>query len=156
MHERVRAALESSAAAYVERFHKDVPVTVRSPADFAKALGRELGSITKTILLRAVGEDAFCLVVLSSDKRMDMDKVAAAAGVKRVQMASRQELSLALGYPPTGVSPIGAGGIPVLMDEGLMCYPTVLIGSGEVAAEIEMTPADLKEVTGAIILTLSV
>lgn len=156
MHERVRAALDASAAVYVERFHKDVPAVVRCPGDFAEALGRELGSITKTILLRVVGGDAFCLVVLSCDRRMDMDKVAAAAGVKRVQMAGRQELDLALGYPPTGVSPIGAGDIPVLMDEALMRHPTVLVGSGEVAAEIEMRPEDLKEITGAFVLPLSV
>ena len=55
-------------------------------------------------------------------------------------MASPEELKSTLDYPQHGVSPLGAGEIPVLIDESVFRYPTVLIGAGVVGQEIEITP----------------
>lgn len=154
MHERVKDVLDTSLVLYKERLHKDASIPIRDPNDFARSLGYEVGRITKTLLLKAVDRELFCLVVLSSHERLNMQSVAEVLQVKRVQMANEAELSRTLGYPPTGVSPIGANELPVMMDEGLMGFPTVLIGSGEVGAEIEISPEFLKKITQAKVLPL--
>jgi Cys-tRNA(Pro)/Cys-tRNA(Cys) deacylase len=149
MHKTIKTILDGSGVEYRVRFHKDMPIPIRSPHDFAQVLGYDVGRITKTLLLRATDREEFCLVVLSSDKSANLEKVAQLLKAKRVQMAKKEELARILGYPPTGVSPIGGGSLPVFIDESLMGCPTVLIGAGEVGVEIELSPEALKEVTQA-------
>lgn len=156
MHERVQQILTESCVEYQVISHKDLPVPIQNPQDFARALGYEISRITKTLLLKAKNEEKYCLVVASSDRRIDLNKVAETLQSKRLQMADQQTLTKVLGYPSTGVSPIGAGSIPVLIDEGIMCFPTILIGAGEVAKEIELSPQTLKDLTHAVVLPLTV
>jgi Cys-tRNA(Pro)/Cys-tRNA(Cys) deacylase len=155
MHKNIRAILDASGAKYGVRFHKDMPIPIRSPQDFAQALGYDVGRITKTLLLRATDREEFCLVVLSSDKNVNLEKIAQLLKVKRVQMAKQEELARILGYPPTGVSPVGGGSLPVFIDESLVAFPTVLIGAGEVRVEIEISPGALKEVTQAEVVPIA-
>jgi Cys-tRNA(Pro)/Cys-tRNA(Cys) deacylase len=150
VHENVEAVLEGSGVLYQVHLHQDMPFPIRSPDDFARALGYDMARITKTLLLRATDGQEFCLVVLSSNKNTDLARVAELLGVKRVQMAAKEDLTRVLGHPPTGVSPIGAGSIPVLLDEGIMEFPSVLVGAGEVGTEIEISPAALEDVTDGV------
>jgi prolyl-tRNA editing enzyme YbaK/EbsC (Cys-tRNA(Pro) deacylase) len=52
-----------------------------------------------------------------------------------------------------GVSLVGA--TPVFMDERLLEQPTILIGAGVVGVEIEIAPADLRAITQADVLPLT-
>lgn len=156
MHEQVRNILQASAVIYSERHHKDMPGTIQSPHDFASALGYEIGRIAKTLLMRAPRQDLFFLIVLSSNKRADIPELSRALNIKRAQVATKEELSEILGYPQTGVSPITSKALRVLIDNNLMRYPTVLIGSGEVGTEIEMRPQDLQSITNASVLGFTV
>lgn len=155
MHEKVESELQASGIPYKVRLHSDAPFPIRRPLDFARALGYDVVRITKTLLLRATDREEFCLVVLASDKNTDLAKVAQLLGVSRVQMAKAEELADVLGYPPTGVSPLGAGSIPVLIDMGIMGFPTVLVGGGEVGVEIEISPQALEEVTQGTVVPLT-
>jgi len=42
------------------------------------------------------------------------------------------------------------------MDASLFDCPTILIGSGEKGVELELSPSDLREITGASILPLAI
>src|ERR1700687_3554515 len=101
MHERIKKILDDSCPTYRVRPHKDLLIPILSPQDFASALGYDINRITKTLLLRATDREMFCLAVLSSNKRVNLEKVAGTLQLKRIQMASKQELSKTLGYPPT-------------------------------------------------------
>jgi Cys-tRNA(Pro)/Cys-tRNA(Cys) deacylase len=155
MHKNIRAFLDRSVVEYRVHFHEEMPVAIRSPRDFAQALGYDVSRITKTMLLRATDREEFCLVVLSSDRGMDLGRIAELLKVKRVQMAKKEELARILGYPPTGVSPLGAGSVPVFLDEGLMGLPTVLIGAGDVGVEIEISPQALRMITQAVVVPIA-
>jgi Cys-tRNA(Pro)/Cys-tRNA(Cys) deacylase len=155
MHSRIDGILAGAGVQYQERRHSDVSVVIDSPQDFAAALGFEIGRIAKTLLLCTPAKDHFCLAVLSCNKRLNMKLVAALEGVNRLHVASKDMLAEVLSYPPTGVSPFGAATIPVLMDEELMRYDTVLVGGGEVGVEIEISPRDVKLITNAKVLRLS-
>lgn len=126
---------------------------IRSPQDFAQALGYELSRITKTLLLETNDRAQRCLVVAASDRRLDLHQVAEQMGCKRLQLAERKALLELLDYPPNGVSPIGAGSIPVLMDRGLMEFSTILVGAGEAGVELELSPQSLQSLTNAVLLS---
>lgn len=155
MHDRIEKILDESGASYRVRYHKDFPTPIQSPQDFANALGYEISRITKTLLLQAKDQEKFCLVVISSNKRVNLAKVAEMMECKRMQMVDQETLLRVLDYPPAGVSPIGAGAMTVLMDEGLMKFETVLVGAGEVGVEIEISPQALQFITNPIVVSLA-
>lgn len=155
MHDRINEILRSSGCPYKEYLHNSLGVAIHGPQDFAFALGYEQNRITKTLLVRATNQDLFGLVVAPSNRRIDLGRVAQILQVKHVQIASTQELSQVLGYPPKGVSPLGADSVPVLIDESLMGYESILIGAGEIGVEIEISPKALKKLTNAMPLDLT-
>jgi Cys-tRNA(Pro)/Cys-tRNA(Cys) deacylase len=149
MHKRIADTLAQAGVSFTERRHADCVQPIRSPADFAEAIGYSLERVTKTLFLRDTENENFCLVTLSSNKRLDFDKLASLVGAKRLQLSSKDDLALRLGYPPTGVSPIGSKGTKVIMDGSLLEFDSILVGGGEVAVEVELAPADLKAITNA-------
>lgn len=155
MHERVQKALDEAGFNYRMHLHKDMPIVIRSPKDFANALGYELERITKSLFLRCTHQGKYTIAVCSVNKKVRFSLIASHIGCKRVQVASQEELQDQVAYPPTGVSPIGVGAIPVFMDEKLFEFQTVLIGAGEIGVEIEIRPSHLKEITKAEILAIA-
>jgi Cys-tRNA(Pro)/Cys-tRNA(Cys) deacylase len=134
--------------------HADFPDPIRTPADFAYALGYDPGRIAKSLFFRCQPSGQYGLLVSPSTRRADLRLLARHIGCRRVQFAGPDELLATLDYPPTGVSPFGAGAVPVFMDEALMAFTTVLVGAGEAGVEIEIAPADLKLITGATVLAV--
>jgi Cys-tRNA(Pro)/Cys-tRNA(Cys) deacylase len=146
-HPRIQELLEASKAVVRVHRHADLGVPIRSPDDFARALGYEPGRITKTLLLKAAGGGGFCLAVLPASARADLGVAAARMGAGRCSMASAGELAQMLDYPPMGVSPLGTRGMRVLLDASLAAWPTVLVGAGTVGVEIEIEPEELRRLT---------
>lgn len=155
MHPRIKKILDETGVVYHVRRHGDMPFPIRTPQDFAAALNYEPARITKTLLLHAPDTDAFLVAVLSCDKRLDMKRLAAAVGAGQLRMADERQLQRVLDYPRHGVSPVGAEGARVFMDEALHAFSTILVGAGEVAVEIEISPRALGEITCAETLPLS-
>ncbi len=155
MHANVAGALEGTTHPHVVHHHAELAVEIRNPADFAAALGYEQGRITKSIFLRSVDRSRYVVAVCSVKKTLDLAFIAKRIGVDRVTMASPKELSEKLGYPSKGVSPLGCGDIPVLLDEGLLAFHSVLVGAGEPGVEVEMDPVHLQQLTGGELLPLA-
>jgi Cys-tRNA(Pro)/Cys-tRNA(Cys) deacylase len=144
MHERVTKIINEAGIQYRLRLHADLG-EIHSPDDFAAALGYDLARITKTLLLRATAEPKFFLAVAPIKSKIGLKRLAGVASVRRLQMASRQELSDQLDYPPNGVSPIGSQSIPVFLDSSLLSQETILIGAGVAGEEIELSPQALQD-----------
>jgi Cys-tRNA(Pro)/Cys-tRNA(Cys) deacylase len=155
VHPNVQRELERSGLSYAIRRHNDLPVNIRSPSDFAQALGYPIERITKSLLVRCQRRPLFGVVVCSTSAKVQWSVIAERLGCRRVELATAAELQEQLGYPATGVSPIGVGATPVFMDERLLEQPTLLIGAGVVGVEIEIAPADLRAITQAAVLPLA-
>mgnify|MGYP000591424967 CR=1 FL=1 len=125
---------------------------IRSADDIAAALGYSITRIAKTILLRAVGEDRFFLVVAPMSTKIDLKQLAKLIGARRLQLANKDDLNDQLGYPSHGVSPLGSQGIPVFMDSSLLNHETILVGAGVMGQEIELQPDQLQELTNATLI----
>lgn len=156
MHAKVEKTLRANPFEFTIHRHDAFSAPIHSPADFAAALGYDVSRIAKTLLVRSIAGDVHALVVAPMGKRIDFRGVASLLGVKRVEVASGADLASLTGYPEKGVSPLGVPDLQVLMDEGLLAFSTILVGAGEAGVEIEIRPADLAGITGAIRAPLAV
>lgn len=153
VHPRVAAVLKEHGVPVTVHRHRDMPQPLRGPADVAKALGWSPDRITKSLFLRS-RDSSYIVVVAPVTHRVDLKGLARRLGTGRLELATQQELSAWLGFSPGGVSPIATQGVDVAMDASLLDHDTILTAAGEVAVEIEITPEDLRRVTGARVLAL--
>jgi Cys-tRNA(Pro)/Cys-tRNA(Cys) deacylase len=156
VHAKVEEALRKKPVEYTIHRHDALSAPIHSPADFAAALDYDLGRITKTLLVRSSVGDVHAMVVAPMGKKIDFRGVAGLLAVKRIEVASGADLISLTGYPEKGVSPLGVANLRIFMDQGLFDFPTILIGAGEAGVEIEIRPADLAGITGAIRAPLAV
>lgn len=152
---RLMRALADAGIRHRVHRHDDFEQPIRTPKDFAQALGVPLGRISKTLFVKCRDTGRFFLIVCGMDRRVDLQRVAATLDSGRLEMASLVELQRHVGYPPTSVAPIAVDGVPVHIDEGLFAHPTILVGSGVPRVEIELAPEDLAAVCGAAIAAMA-
>lgn len=140
------------AATLADRGHPHevvlLPVTGRTAADAAAALGVQLGQIAKSIVFRRRGDDAAVLVVTSGDRRVDVALVSALAG--DVGRADADFVKAATGFSIGGVSPVGHTSPPVvLLDRDLFRFEEIWAAAGHPHAVFPLSPAELRLLTGA-------
>ncbi|HSI49719.1 MAG TPA: YbaK/EbsC family protein [Ideonella sp.] len=152
---RITEVLNTAKVLYSVRRHDDFEQPIRTPADFADALGYDLSRITKTLFLKGRVGARHYLVVCGMDKRIDLHSLAAKLDEGRLEMASLSELRDLVGYPPTSVTPIAVPDIPVFVDETLFSHATILTGAGVPRVEIELAPTDLRTLCNAQPLSLT-
>lgn len=125
-----------------------LPVTGRTAADAASALGVELGQIAKSIVFRRQADDVAVLVITSGDQRVDERKVSALVG--RVGRADAEFVKTAPGFSIGGVSPVAHASPPViLIDSGLFRFEEIWAAAGHPYAVFPLSPSELVELTGA-------
>lgn len=125
-----------------------LPVTGRTAADAASALGIELGQIAKSIVFRRREDDAAVLVVTSGDLRVDERKVSALVG--KVGRADADFVKAATGFSIGGVSPVAHSIEPViLIDTQLFRFEQVWAAAGHPYAVFPLSPEELVQLTGA-------
>lgn len=124
-----------------------VPTPTASAA--AAALGVAAGQIIKSLLFTARSGE-LVLAIASGDTRIDRKRLAVEIGALDVSLASPETVLRATGYAVGGVSPVGHVTIvPVIMDERVLAWSVVYGGGGRVDALLEITPAEIRRVTGA-------
>ena len=150
MHPQVYKVLHDNDITFREVRHDSFSFPIKSPVDFANALNYKLDRITKSVFLRSKQKDKYIMAVCSMSKKLDFAQLAILAGVAKLEVAEKQELADKVGYPVNGVCSIGLSpDIQVFIDGSLTEFQTILIGSGEAAVEIELSPADLVTISKA-------
>ncbi|HEY6795834.1 MAG TPA: YbaK/EbsC family protein [Kineosporiaceae bacterium] len=156
LHPRVKEVIATASIHVTVHDHAALPSEIKNPRDFAAALGYPISRITKTLFLKSRSDEVFAVAVCSMDRRLDFNLAAQAAGVRRLETASTDELSRETDYPRNGVSPLGLpDGVIVLVDKGLFDHPTVLIGGGAMGVEVELTPSDLVRLSTATVTAIT-
>lgn len=160
VHPAVSAALAAAGLPHTVREHALMGRVIASPADFAEALGYPLARVTKSVFLAGRGADGFPLhavAVCAMPDRLDFAAVSRAVGASgRLQVAAPDALAAVLGYPRNGVSPLGVpAGVRVVLDEGLLAWPTVLVGGGTTGVEVEAAPAALARACAAVVTPIA-
>ncbi len=125
-----------------------LPVSGRTAADAAAALGVELGQIAKSIVFRRKSDDAAVLVVTSGDLRVDEKKVSALVG--SLGRADADFVKASTGFSIGGVSPVAHATEPViLIDAELFRFGQVWAAAGHPHAVFPLSPDELVQLTGA-------
>ena len=125
-----------------------LPVTGRTAADAAAALGVELGQIAKSIVFRRLSDDGAVLVVTSGDQRVDEKKVAALVG--DIGGADADFVKASTGFSIGGVSPVAHTAPPVvLVDRELLRFAEIWAAAGHPNAVFPLSPGELVALTGA-------
>ena len=132
---------------------------IRSAADLADAVGVEIDRVAKTVLVgdyarapeRRIAEPtvSYVAVCLPSPRKINVSTLAEILHWSGCQLATTVELVKVLGAKPGAVSPLGVGQVPLVMDETLMAFTTILVGSGVRGIDIELDPRDLVVITNA-------
>jgi Cys-tRNA(Pro)/Cys-tRNA(Cys) deacylase len=124
-----------------------------SAGEAAALLGAPAGVVYKTlvVLRDPPGRAKPLLVLVPSDRQVDLRRLAAALGTKRLRMATQREAEALTGLQVGGISALAVrhGAFEVLLDESARGLARVHVSAGVRGADLELAVPDLLAVTGA-------
>ncbi len=121
--------------------------------DFGDEVVTKLGlrpeRVFKTLVTDVGGELAVGIVAVSV--QLDLKAFAAALGAKKATLADPAVAARSSGYVVGGISPIGQRTLlRTVIDAGADRFDTIFVSAGKRGLQVELAPADLRRVTGAI------
>ena len=123
---------------------------LHSGEEVAGAIGEPAGRVFKTLVV--LGEpDAWLLVMVPSDRDLNLRKLAAAVGAKRVRMATRREAEARTGLLVGGISALALVDKPfaVYLDLQALNWDSIFISAGQRGYNLCIAVDDLVAVTDA-------
>jgi Cys-tRNA(Pro) deacylase len=145
---RVQELLRAAgSSAVVTQF----PVTARTAAEAAAAIGCTVAQIAKSLVFRAKSGKPV-LVIVSGVNRVDEEKIASALG-EPIGKADADFVRNTTGYAIGGVAPIGhATPLRIFIDEDLRAHATIWAAAGHPHAVFQLTAAELERLTGGAVI----
>ncbi|SFS10587.1 Cys-tRNA(Pro)/Cys-tRNA(Cys) deacylase [Granulicella pectinivorans] len=113
-----------------------------SAPNVARKIGMPVEQVFKTLLTVApTGEHFFA--VIPGDDELDLKKLALAAGVKKVELASLKDVEPLTGYIRGGVTVMGAKkAFPAYADETIELHDAISVSAGLRGLQIILAPVD--------------
>jgi Cys-tRNA(Pro)/Cys-tRNA(Cys) deacylase len=147
-------ALRTAGVAFTEHASVHDPANTDFGAEAATALGVDPDRVFKTLLAAVDGSLVVGIVPVTG--KLDLKALAAAAGGKRATMADPAVAQRRTGYVVGGISPVGQKTAhPTVLDETAQLWDTVYVSGGRRGFDLELDPADLVRVTGAIVARIA-
>ena len=142
-------ALQKAGVAFALHEYEYDPNAERIGMQAAEALGIEPARLLKTLMARA-GEVVVC-VLAPSDREVNLKKLAAVAKAKSAVMLGAAEAERITGYHVGGISPFGQKKrARVFIEQSVLAFPQVVCNGGRRGLQVELAPADLVRVLGAV------
>lgn len=137
-HEKILALLAERGIQYDQQEHEPVLTS----ADAARVRGVSLDAGAKSLLLKT-REGAFHLVVIPGSARLDLQKVAALVGAKKVHFASHDDVERVMGCQVGACYPLGSVcGLRPIVDPTLLTQPRIDFNPGSHTHSIALASAD--------------
>ncbi len=115
----------------------------------ADALGVPHDRLFKTLVTEV--DAGLTVAVVPVSATLDLKALAAAAGGKRAAMADPVQAERVTGYVRGGISPLGQRrALPTVVDASALVFATVYVSGGRRGLQIELPPAELIRLTGAV------
>jgi Cys-tRNA(Pro) deacylase len=143
---------DNSIAAEILPMAEDTPTV---PAA-ARALGVEVEQIIKSLVFLVDGQPR--LVIANGTGKVDERLVARHFGVgrKRVKMARPEQALEITGYLVGAMPPFGhRTRLATVVDPGVLDWPHIYGGGGQIDAMLRLTPHELVRATGAEVVSVS-
>jgi Cys-tRNA(Pro)/Cys-tRNA(Cys) deacylase len=148
----VTLAQKAGIAFTLHRYDHD-PDAPSFGTEAAEKLNLPAERVFKTLIasMTMAGRETLAVAVVPVSGQLDLKRLAAALGGKKAAMADVAEAQRATGYLVGGISPLGQKRrLPAVIDESAMRFATIFVSAGRRGLEIELAPADLRRLTGAI------
>ena len=121
----------------------------------AAKIGLPAEQVFKTLVARLVGDvghNGVAMAVIPGDQELDLKALAAAAGVKKMELVPVKELRALTGYIRGGVTALAAKReYPVFVDETIELFDVVSVSAGVRGLQILIAPGDyLRAVRGRV------
>jgi Ala-tRNA(Pro) deacylase len=135
--ERIQEKLQQANIPFQVTRH--APVYTSEEA--AAVRGAPLHSGAKALVVKA--GDAFVLLVLPADRKLDSKKARAALGVKSTRFATREEVEQLTSLQPGSIPPFGSlFGLRTCCDPDLTTNAAINFNAGDHTISVAMTCAD--------------
>ncbi|MFX4235271.1 Cys-tRNA(Pro) deacylase [Aliarcobacter butzleri] len=107
-------------------------------------LGLAANQVYKTLLVELTPKE-LVVCVLPVANQLSLKEVATIFGVKKAEMASKDEAQKITGYLLGGISPLGQKKLlRTVLDESTKSFETIFISGGKRGLDIEVKPKDLE------------
>jgi Cys-tRNA(Pro)/Cys-tRNA(Cys) deacylase len=129
---------------------------IHSGTGVSEALGVPVEQVFKTlVVMRERGR--LMLVMVPSDRELDLKRMAAAAGEKRVRMATQREAEAKTGLLVGGIGALALldRGFDVYLDASAQNFDEILVNGGQRGVNLKLRVSDLINVTKAKIAEVS-
>jgi Cys-tRNA(Pro)/Cys-tRNA(Cys) deacylase len=109
----------------------------------------------KTLVARG-DRNGVCFAAVPGNAEVDLKKLAAATGDKKIEMVSLKEVQPLTGYIRGGVTALAAKkNYPVFVDETVELWDLISISAGQRGMQILLSPADYLRATGATVAEIA-
>jgi Cys-tRNA(Pro)/Cys-tRNA(Cys) deacylase len=143
----LNVARKAKIAHQVHEYDHD-PANESYGVEAAEKLGLPQDRVFKTLVV-SVDNKALTVGVLPVSSMLNMKALAKAVGAKKAAMAKPADVERATGYVLGGVSPLGQKKrLKTLIDVSARAFPTIYVSAGRRGLQIELSPEDLKKLTG--------
>ncbi|MDQ0203839.1 Cys-tRNA(Pro) deacylase [Pectinatus haikarae] len=114
-----------------------------SAVNVAAKVNMDIKTIFKTLVARG-DKTGILMACIPGDDELDLKKLAAISGNKRVEMVHMKEIQGLTGYIRGGCSPLGAKKeYPVYLNDTALSLPRIAISAGMRGEQLLLAPADL-------------
>ena len=142
-------ALDRAGVAHTLHPYDHDPRAASYGLEAADALGVDPARVFKTLVASLDAELVVAIVPVSG--QLDLKRLARALGGSKAVMAEVAAAERATGYVAGGISPIGQKRRHrTVLDTSALAHPTILVSGGRRGLDLEISPADLVAITGAI------
>lgn len=132
----------------IHKYEHD-PACTNFGNEAVEKLGLDANQVYKTLLVELTPKELVVCVVPVS-KQLSLKEVADIFGVKKAQMAQKDEAQKVTGYLLGGISPLGQKKLlRTVLDESINDFKTIFISGGKRGLDIELNPKDLEVILKA-------
>lgn len=146
-------ALSAAGIAFEVRAYEHDPRAASYGLEAAEALDADPARVFKTLLASLDGSLVVGIVPVTG--QLDLKALARALGGSKAVMAEVAAAERATGYVAGGISPVGQKRRhPTVLDASALEHDAILVSGGRRGFDLELAPADLVAITGAVTATI--
>lgn len=126
----------------------------REAAEFLKVPPEQM---VKSIVALRAERGRPILALVSAPHEVDLKALAVALSEKRLNLASQKEAESRTGLKVGGISPLAllGKGFQTVIDQPLLSFDHIYVSGGQRGLNIQLSPRDLQQLTGAIVAPVS-
>jgi Cys-tRNA(Pro)/Cys-tRNA(Cys) deacylase len=146
--------LDSFGIAYELRAYEVDPDDLSAPS-VARKIGLPVEQVFKTLLTESSTREHL-FAVIPGDQELDLKKLAAAAGTRKLDLASLKDVEPLTGYIRGGVTVLAARKpFPAFADETIELFDRISVSAGQRGLQLILAPADYLRAAAASLADLT-